>query len=239
MKDLNEILGMASRVQEELQRAQDNLDKLSGDAARTFFADTSGLLRQVRAHTIFTAPVAAVLTPFKIENVFSDAYVMPILKACTQEGEAFEPGMAILGRLVERRIDPDLFTGIDVIDRLCHASGGNVRDLVRLTAQAARIARTLEVSRIDQRCVEESVKRLRIEYEKTLAPNARSYYPFLAGIHRTKLYGDGQSNALEILRSLLNNSAVLEYENGDVWYDVHPTIRESKAFRNALADLGP
>lgn len=28
MKDLNEILGMASRVQEELQRAQENLDKL-------------------------------------------------------------------------------------------------------------------------------------------------------------------------------------------------------------------
>ncbi len=28
MKDLNEILGMATRVQEELQRAQDNLDKL-------------------------------------------------------------------------------------------------------------------------------------------------------------------------------------------------------------------
>ncbi|MCP1471388.1 hypothetical protein J3E64_003095 [Sphingobium sp. OAS761] len=28
MKDLNEILSMAGRVQEELQRAQDNLDKL-------------------------------------------------------------------------------------------------------------------------------------------------------------------------------------------------------------------
>lgn len=28
MKDLNEILGMASRVQEELTRAQENLDKI-------------------------------------------------------------------------------------------------------------------------------------------------------------------------------------------------------------------
>ncbi|WP_336964237.1 YbaB/EbfC family nucleoid-associated protein [Sphingobium aquiterrae] len=28
MKDLNEILGMASRVQEELTKAQDNLDKI-------------------------------------------------------------------------------------------------------------------------------------------------------------------------------------------------------------------
>jgi nucleoid-associated protein EbfC len=28
MKDLNEILGMATRVQEELSRAQDNLDKI-------------------------------------------------------------------------------------------------------------------------------------------------------------------------------------------------------------------
>ena len=33
MKDLNEILGMASRVQEELQKAQDNLDKIEVEGA--------------------------------------------------------------------------------------------------------------------------------------------------------------------------------------------------------------
>ncbi len=33
MKDLNEILGMANRVQEELQRAQDNLDKIEVEGA--------------------------------------------------------------------------------------------------------------------------------------------------------------------------------------------------------------
>ncbi len=33
MKDLNEILGMATRVQEELQRAQENLDKIEVEGA--------------------------------------------------------------------------------------------------------------------------------------------------------------------------------------------------------------
>ncbi|ALR21133.1 MULTISPECIES: YbaB/EbfC family nucleoid-associated protein [Sphingobium] len=33
MKDLNEILGMANRVQEELQRAQENLDKIEVEGA--------------------------------------------------------------------------------------------------------------------------------------------------------------------------------------------------------------
>lgn len=33
MKDLNEILGMAARVQEELTRAQDNLDKIEVEGA--------------------------------------------------------------------------------------------------------------------------------------------------------------------------------------------------------------
>jgi nucleoid-associated protein EbfC len=33
MKDLNEILGMASRVQEELTRAQENLDKIEVEGA--------------------------------------------------------------------------------------------------------------------------------------------------------------------------------------------------------------
>jgi DNA-binding YbaB/EbfC family protein len=33
MKDLNEILGMATRVQEELTRAQENLDKIEVEGA--------------------------------------------------------------------------------------------------------------------------------------------------------------------------------------------------------------
>ena len=33
MKDLNEILGMATRVQEELARAQENLDKIEVEGA--------------------------------------------------------------------------------------------------------------------------------------------------------------------------------------------------------------
>ena len=43
MKDLNEILGMASRVQEELQRAQENLDKIEVEGA------AGGGLGKVRA----------------------------------------------------------------------------------------------------------------------------------------------------------------------------------------------
>lgn len=43
MKDLNEILGMATRVQEELTRAQDNLDKIEVEGA------SGGGLVKVRA----------------------------------------------------------------------------------------------------------------------------------------------------------------------------------------------
>ncbi len=216
---------------------QDNLDKLGGDIARQFFRDTSGLLRQVHAHAIFTAPVATTLAPFKIETVFSDSYMMPIIKACRRDGTPYEPGLDLLHQLTARRVDPALFTDPALIDRLCHASGGNIRDLVRLVGQAARIARALEQPRIDERSVNEAIKRLRIEYERTLAPFARSYYPFLAAIHRTKLFGNDQNGTVETLRALLDNSAILEYENGDLWYDVHPVIRESKAFQNALTDL--
>lgn len=43
MKDLDEILGMATRVQEELQKAQDNLDKLEVEGV------AGGSLVKVRA----------------------------------------------------------------------------------------------------------------------------------------------------------------------------------------------
>ncbi|WP_194911289.1 hypothetical protein [Azospirillum sp. INR13] len=47
----------------------------------------------------------------------------------------------------------------------------------------------------------------------------------------------GPGDSEELLRDLLDNSAILVYKNGDIWYDVHPTIRESKAFRKALEEL--
>lgn len=216
---------------------QDNLDKLKSDIASRFYADTSGLLRQVQAHIIFTAPVAETLTPFKIENVFVESFQMPMIHACTQDGRPFDPGISVLRELVERRIAAGLFEDEELIRRICIASGGNVRDLVRLASQSARMARALRLPRINGECVEEAIKGMRQEYEKTLAPRARIYYPFLAGIHRTKLYGAGPGDSEEVLRDLLDNSAILVYKNGDIWYDVHPTIRESKAFRKALEEL--
>lgn len=78
MKDLNDILGMASRVQEELQRAQDNLDKIevegeSGGGAVKVRASAKGRIIGVSINESLLAPSEKQILEDLVAAAFNDA----------------------------------------------------------------------------------------------------------------------------------------------------------------------
>ena len=78
MKDLNEILGMASRVQEELTKAQDNLDKievegLSGGGIVKVRASAKGRVIGVSIDEGLLAPSEKQMLEDLIAAAFNDA----------------------------------------------------------------------------------------------------------------------------------------------------------------------
>ena len=78
MKDLNDILGMASRVQEELQRAQDNLDKIevegeSGGGAVKVRASAKGRIIGVSINESLLAPSEKQILEDLVAATFNDA----------------------------------------------------------------------------------------------------------------------------------------------------------------------
>lgn len=78
MKDLNEILGMAQRVQEELARAQDNLDKIevegaAGGGVVKVRATAKGRITSVSIDESLLAPSEKQILEDLVTAAFNDA----------------------------------------------------------------------------------------------------------------------------------------------------------------------
>lgn len=222
----------------------DNLDRLGKDAAVQLLHQSGHLLQRIAADCIFTAPVPAVLAPYMLKNVFRSCHSLPMITLRDRDNQVVEDGVEALAGLIARRMDIDrLFDSRDTLRRLCLASGGSVRDLMRLLIGAVREAAIDDKEQIDMVSVENTITSLRIDYEQHLVPE-RLYYPRLAQIHRTKGSGyagseDGGEEAADKDRSsfgaMLLNGTVLEYNGRENWYGVHPVVQESRHFTEALA----
>lgn len=218
---------------------QDNLDRLSRDAAIEFFYTSGDVLQRLKAHFILTAPTTSIMAPHNIEINFPRSFIMPTLKIADGAGKPFKPGEQALIDILSARADKSLFKSPTVMTALARYSGGSARDLVRLLDLAAGAARVGKNTQMDKSCVAEAAKIMRHEYEQRLIPG-RMYFPWLAEINRSKdECCDDNWRTREKFSELLQNGAVLAYRNDRYWYDIHPVIRDSHLFKNALAALPP
>ena len=226
---------------------QDNLDRLPVEVARRLFFDNGDLLKRLRAHMIFTHPIALVLAPHRIGTVFDTCFTMPMVKVRHRDGSHCDEGIAALVDLIGRRVDINaVFESRGIAEYLAAQSGGSVRDLLRLLGAAQLEARSDDKTTIDRQSAEAAVKRMRIDFERLLIPE-NVYFPLLARIHQSKtleLQDDTEINAAaaqaarDFFTQLLFNGSVLEYNGDRNWYDVHPVIREIESFKRATAALG-
>jgi len=223
----------------------DNLDRLSPAVSRPLFFNNGDTLKRLRAHVIYTVPIASDLAPMNIGTVFEDKFTLSMVKVRKPGGKADKPGIDALAAAVAKRVEVDAVFGHSRdVRRLAEMSGGSVRDLMRLVQSAQLIARADGKDRIDAAAVREAVLRMRLDFERLLIPG-RAYYPILARIHRSNSDGcdvvdspapDEVQKARDFFKQLLFNGSVLEYNGGRMWYDVHPVIQEIGAFRRGLGD---
>jgi hypothetical protein len=241
----NILLGEASAAfraagrTHELLIVVDNLDRLDADPGRRLFITNGELLQRVQAHMVYTVPIAAALAPDRLSSVFR-LFTLPTINP------AIPAARQALIDLVARRIDIDLlFNPTSLVADLVVASGGSLRDLIRLIDYAQQEAKVTNGRLFDRHSVEFAINQLREDYKKSLFP-AGTYFPVLARIQQTggdslaELAGDdeqGINNARRFFRELLNNGTVLEYNGGVSHYAVHPVVQQIEAFKNALQEI--
>ena len=113
-------------------------------------------------------------------------------------------------------MEEDLITE-EAMNEAIKSSGGILTEFIRIIRGAANIANMENRKRIEKRDVERVVTDIRNDYIRILN---KEDIKILKEVERTK-----EKTDKERFQDLLFSLAILEYENGEIWYDIHPTIK--------------
>lgn len=203
------------------------------DSPEELFADRDAL-SPPGLHVVYAAPIRLAISPASAAHLrqWDGCYVLHSVAVRSRErGEARrDAAVAALTQVVAQRAPWQRLIGPEQIVRLIDASGGNIRDLLRLVADAARRARALP---IDDTVVDAAIR----QQATALRPMADAHLSSLARIATDAALVVAAPEEIHQAVQLFDDHLLLAYRNGEPWYDVHPLIRDYVLRR--AADLSP
>jgi energy-coupling factor transporter ATP-binding protein EcfA2 len=230
---VNEVIqGLKKIEKKDLLIIIEDLDKIPIDRAEDLFFNYANQISQLRSNVVFTFPITSYynIRFNTIRQYFSNIFELPMIKVKNQDQSPFEKGFNALKKIVEKRMDLTLFESPKLLNLLIEKSGGCIRDLFRLIAEAAEHTIDYGREKINKSDCANSLSALKREYYNTIADNYRNgqkiavetYYKTLVEVAKdaTKRV----DNTEEIL-DLRQNLCILGY-NGVGWCDVHPIVKE-------------
>jgi hypothetical protein len=256
VKALNEFIADGQRKlpagKTQLVVIADNLDRIVpiyDEHGRSnhdeIFLDRCDQLKGLDCHLIYTVPIAMVYSnrANDLKEIYGNPDLLPMIMVQTPDGALYEPGFGKLQEILRRRIRPflpevslseDIFEGPEVLQQLCLASGGHVRELLLLMKEALNRANSLP---IPTRAVRRAMAETRDTYRRTVEEHQ---WAILAKVARTRTIDNDEDH-----RDLLFRRCLMEYRFFDdndtlqCWYDVHPLIKAIPEFQAAQRDLSP
>lgn len=217
----------------------DNLDRVD-NRAKSFgrpqqeylFIDQSECLTRLRCHVVYTMPLALKFSNEygMLTQRYEEPKVLPMVPVKFQDGQVCEEGVALLRQMVLARAFPDLepeqrleklteiFDCPATLDRLCQASGGHVRDLLRMLNDWIRKGRQLPLR---AEMLEEVIRARRNEM---VMPVSDDEWELLKQVRQRKKVSGDQG-----YQTLIRSRLVFEYrDRGESWFDVNPILAEAK-----------
>lgn len=223
----------------------DSLEKLRGltsnwkdvleSAERVFRTGAPHL--KLPVHCIFTVPSALV---FRLKV---DVEFMPMVKLRGRDGARFEPGFAVMEEMVERRLGgndkkraKEMLLAIlgpnyqQRLDRLIERSGGYARQLINVFIRLLELDEH-PVSDYDLDLLDQRIR------EQFRAVVTTEMVPLLAKVAVDQNVEVPTETERPIVDQAIQNSLVLRYLNADVWFDLHPAVRDLPAVAKAVEEL--
>jgi len=222
---VTDLLESIRLLTKEIERATDqrllvvidDVDKVDLATAKSMFYEHASTLSDPPPSIIYTFPM-----PLRhdnsfqqVRNSFPNVEVLPNIKTQDRNGDPFEPGLQTTEEIVTKRLEGDLIED-EALDELARLSSGIPRQLVILVRQACLEALKKDQAVIDAATVHAAANQQRNEYEVLLD---RSQRELLREVRERKDINNDEAH-----RALLHNLSVLQYQNDDVWYDVHPIV---------------
>jgi len=114
----------------------------------------------------------------------------------------------------------------DTLRRLATCTGGDLRDFFRLVRECVVTLSTARINRPEADLDPEMVKRVEELLRNELLPLAADDARWLAQIHQTKDTVLKTTDNLPDLARFLDGNLIMNYLNGEPWYDIHPLLAE-------------
>jgi hypothetical protein len=193
----------------------DDLDKPDLVISRKLFANKQALFLP-QCPIIYTVSTSLFYTP-AIALPNATRKFLPNVKIHEKENRAARcsDGFYVLQTAIDRRMNSDLITA-EAKELLATMSGGVFRELSRLVRASITRAQLDERSQVEVADVKGAAAEIRGEL---LRPLNTTYRRILQQVWETNQLEDPEE-AAELLQML----AILEYDNGQTWYDVHPAL---------------
>lgn len=217
---INKIIADAEeKLGKKLLVIIDDLDKVNLEKAEELFYGHGAELTQPLCKVIYTIP-QPLLFSNKIRQIvlqyFDGHEVLGNIKLHNRNGEVSSEGYEVIKEVAQKRMNEDLITE-EALSSAIEFSGGILTEFIRIVNNAANIADTEGKARIGNEDVERAITEIRNDYIRILSKEDSE---ILKSVSETKEKTDG-----ERFQNLLFSLAILEYSNGKIWYDIHPTIK--------------
>jgi predicted ATP-binding protein involved in virulence len=203
------------------------------------FFDRAEQLKGFDFDVIYTVPISLVLSSrvSDLMEIYNYPNVLPTLMTETRQNEPNSAAIEILKSIVWARVwsieslktlsqETEIFDSPETFQRLCLMSGGHLRNLLLLMQTAIKYNEDENLP-IRARSLSQAVRQLRKTYRDTVNEDQ---WNLLAAVYRSKQIPNDEAH-----QSLLFTRCVLEYRDEEVWYDVHPVLRDTPELAGRIA----
>ena len=245
-RKVSELVEKANQVAGYIQAATqkpvlvviDDLDKLDLHLVEAIYRNNIKSLFSPQFRIVFTIPVSALQDPIVMGSLTSEGIVrvqqfpvskfFPKAESRNPEAEPIATTFKTFSEVLGKRIPAGLIDPTTA-KRLVLHSGGVIRELVRIARECCTecmVRLESEPDRqtvtIDDEILTIALRNLRNDFARQLGA---SLYQGLVRVYQTQAQLDLDGDR-EAFAKLLHSLCVLEYQNDDLWYDVHPIVAD-------------
>lgn len=216
----------------------DSLEKLRGtsttwdavmESAERIFGSGASYLR-LPVHVLYTIPTALIVR-LRLDSV----HFLPMIKLRQRDGARFEPGIDAAHMIATRRVPERALRDIfgaqsdERIERLVDWSGGYPREIVRLLQ--LYLGTPMDKWPLSDRDFERVLHQIADDYRKIVGTGTYEWLARVAVQQYLVLDGDADRESAD---RLLQNNAILRYQNDQDWFDIHPAVRQIPGVREEI-----
>jgi hypothetical protein len=222
----------------------DSVEQLRGqgeDAAKVhtsvveLFSGQAPHLAFPKLHVVYTVPPFLMALSQNLSRNFGGHAIAqwPNIHVRKKDGVPDSDGIRVMKEIISRRCSDwqQIFAPEDLA-KLAHVSGGDVRDFFRLIREC--LVSLMIGGQVTGRAGQDLLDRAVLILRNEMLPLADADASRLAMIHRSKREELASVDDLPTLARYLDTNIIMNYLNGEPWYDIHPVLIEELRKRGLI-----